>query len=72
MQDRLLKTHDRAEAAKNLLGTDLETKILEKMQFQWKTIRKAFQDLNVSKTGKISKEELNYFLQFWGMNITKE
>ena len=67
-----MKTQDRLEAAKNLLGTDLEHKILEKMQFQWKTIRKAFQDMNVSKTGKISKDEFNYFLQFWGMNITDE
>lgn len=71
-QDKTLKDHDRREAAKTLLGTDLEHKILEKMQFQWKTIRKAFQDMNVSKTGKISKDEFNYFLQFWGMNITEE
>lgn len=28
--------------------------------------------MNVSKTGKISKDEFRYFLQFWGMNITDE
>ena len=33
---------------------DIETKILEKIKFQWKTLRKAFGDLNVEKTGSIS------------------
>ena len=67
-----MKTLDRAEVSKILLGTDIENKILEKIKFQWKTIRKAFQDMNVSKTGKISAEEFKYFLQFWGMSITQE
>lgn len=67
-----MKTKDRSEVSKILLGTDLEHKILEKIQFQWKTIRKAFQDMNVSKTGKITQEEFRYYLQFWGMTITEE
>ena len=30
-------------------------------------------DLNIEKTGKISKRELKFFLNFWGMNdITEE
>lgn len=71
-QDKSEKNKDRAEVSKILLGSDIEHKILEKIKFQWKTIRKAFQDMNVSKTGKITQEEFKYFLQFWGMTITPE
>ena len=28
--------------------------------------------MNVSKTGKISKDEFKFYLQFWGINITEE
>jgi len=35
-------------------------------------MRKAFMDMNMSRTGKISPEELKYFLNFWGMKITEE
>lgn len=51
---------------------DIEDKILQKIKFQWKTLRKAFQDLNVEKTGKISRKELKYYLNFWGMEITED
>ena len=49
---------------------DLEAKILEKIKFQWKTLRKAFMDLNIEKTGKISQRELKFYLNFWGMEIS--
>jgi len=39
------------------------------MQIQWKTLRKAFMDLNIEKTGKISIKEFRFFLNFWGMDI---
>lgn len=29
-------------------------------------------DLNIEKTGKISKKEFKFFLNFWGMDITEE
>mmetsp|Transcript_27459 Transcript_27459/g.41753 ORF Transcript_27459/g.41753 Transcript_27459/m.41753 type:complete len:108 (+) Transcript_27459:1478-1801(+) len=48
----------------------MEEQILEKIKFQWKTLRKAFMDLNVSKTGAISKKELKYYLNFWGLTIS--
>lgn len=32
---------------------DLEAKVLSKIQFQWKTLRKAFTNLNFDKTGQI-------------------
>lgn len=42
------------------------------MKFQWKTLRKAFMDLNIEKTGKISKREFRFFLNFWGMDISED
>lgn len=47
---------------------DIKQKILEKIQFQWKTLRKAFIDLNIEKSGKISKREFKYYLEHWGMD----
>lgn len=32
-------------------------------------MRKAFMDLNIEKTGKISLKEFKFFLNFWGMDI---
>jgi len=69
------KESDKEAAAKALLqGTleELEYRILEKMKFQWKTLRKAFMDLNIEKTGSISKRELKFFLKFWGMDTITE
>lgn len=51
---------------------DLVKKVLTKIQFQWKTLRKAFMDLNVSKTGMIQPKELRFILNHWGMQVTDE
>lgn len=48
----------------------METRIIDKIRIQWKTLRKAFMDLNIEKTGKISKGELKYYLNFWGITIS--
>jgi hypothetical protein len=48
---------------------DMEAKILDKIKFQWKTLRKAFKDLNTEKTGKISKKEFRAILNFWCITI---
>lgn len=45
--------------------------ILEKMKIQWKTIRKAFMDLNHEKTGTISKTEFKFFLNYWGIEMSE-
>jgi hypothetical protein len=37
---------------------NLEKTIMDKFKFQWKTIRKAFIDLNKEKNGFIEEEEL--------------
>lgn len=69
-----LRDDDIAKAQKALMEGDLhqlELKILEKIQFQWKTLRKAFMDLNIEKTGKISKREFKFYLNFWGMDVSE-
>jgi len=68
------KADDKKQAKDALMQGDfqqLEYKILEKIKFQWKTLRKAFMDLNIEKTGKISKRELKFYLNFWGMDISE-
>lgn len=39
----------------------LEKTVLEKIKFQWKTLRKAFMDLNVKKSGAIEPKELWFY-----------
>ena len=50
----------------------MENRIIDKIRIQWKTLRKAFMDLNIEKTGKISTRELKYYLNFWGITISKQ
>jgi len=45
----------------------LEKTVLEKIKFQWKTLRKAFMDLNVKKSGSIEPKELWFYFQHWGL-----
>ncbi len=49
-----------------------EKKIIEKMKLQWATVGKAFKTINSQKTGKISNEELRFFINHWGMKLTDE
>jgi Ca2+-binding EF-hand superfamily protein len=35
-------------------------------------MRKAFMDLNHEKTGTISKQELKFFLKYWGLEMSDE
>jgi len=65
------KKADKTVAAKCLLTGDIEAKILDKIKIQWKTLRKAFMDLNIEKTGRISMKEFKFFLNFWGMDISE-
>ena len=36
------------------------------------TLNKEFKKINKEKTGKISKEELKFIINHWGMKITQE
>lgn len=46
---------------------NLEKTVLEKIKFQWKTLRKAFMDLNAEKSGCIEPKELKFYFQHWGL-----
>jgi hypothetical protein len=50
----------------------LEKKVLEKIKFQWKTLRKAFQDMNLEKTGTIKPHEFRYYMKHWGIEVKDE
>lgn len=46
--------------------------VLEKFSMQWKSIKKAFSDLNKGKNGAISPQEVKTYLNHWGLIITDE
>lgn len=45
---------------------------MEKIQFQWKTLRKAFMDLNSEKSGAIMPQELRFYFKHWGLNLSED
>lgn len=60
------------EVSNTLINQQLEKTIIEKIKTQWKTIRKAFIDLNKEKSGSIEAEELKFYFQHWGLYLTDE
>ena len=44
----------------------------QKIYEQWKTMRKAFMSLNWMNNGSISKEELKFYLNHWGIAVSDE
>lgn len=62
------------EATKQMMMNNktLERTVLDKIKFQWKTIKKAFSDMNKERDSAISPEELRFYLQHWGLNLTDE
>jgi hypothetical protein len=55
-----------------LVNEALEKTIIEKIKTQWKTIRKAFIDLNKEKSGFIEAAELKFYFQHWGLHLNDE
>lgn len=53
-----------------ITSIDFHKKFIEKVQFQWKTLKKAFTDLNSAKSGAIMPSELKYYLTHWGFYLT--
>ena len=45
---------------------------MEKFRLQWKSIKKAFSDLNKGKTGSINPIEIKHYLNHWGLAISEE
>ena len=46
---------------------ELQQTIINKFRYQWKTLKKAFIDLNKEKTGSIMPQELKKYLKHWGI-----
>lgn len=55
-----------------IMNSNLMKRILDKIQTQWKTLKKAFSDLNQAKSGWISKDDLKRYLVNWGLDVTPE
>jgi len=49
---------------------DIQKELICKFEFQWKTLKKAFNDLNLYRTGKISPAELKFYFDHWGLKTT--
>jgi len=56
----------------NIMNSNLMKRILDKISTQWKTLKKAFSDLNQGKNGWISDVDLKKYLVNWGFNTTEE
>ena len=55
-----------------IMNSDLMKRILDKISTQWKTLKKAFSDLNQEKMGWISEVDLKKYLKNWGFDLTDE
>ncbi len=54
------------------MNLNLEKTIIDKIKFQWKTIRKAFIDMNKAKSGAIDAEEFRFYLYHWGLKLSEQ
>jgi len=52
--------------------TKFMNSFVEKVQFQWKTLKKAFSDLNMAKSGSIVPNELRNYIKHWGYYLNDE
>jgi Ca2+-binding EF-hand superfamily protein len=48
--------------------SELEKKVMEKMKFSWKRVRTAFAQINISKTGFITRDDLQLFFAPWQLS----
>lgn len=76
-EDNLIKQtksngDSREKVMKNIMNSNLMKRILDKISTQWKTLKKAFSDLNQGKNGWISEIDLKKYLTNWGFNTTEE
>ena len=50
----------------------MKSRFIEKLRSQYKTLSRAFTDMNKSKTGSISYEEFTDLLKAWGFDANEE
>lgn len=76
-EDNLVKQSKSSGESKKIvsdkiMNSDLMKRILDKISTQWKTLKKAFSDLNQGKNGWISEKDLKKYLVNWGLDITED
>jgi len=59
-------------ACKQAYNENLIEKIISKIFQQWKTMRKAFMEMDVGKHGCIIPEDLKFYLTHWGVAANQE
>ena len=64
-KSKVLKSQKKVQ--EDLTANNFNNQFISKVQHQWKTLKKAFSDLNVNKQGMIEKPELEYYLMHWGL-----
>ncbi|CDW74423.1 ef-hand calcium-binding domain-containing protein 6 [Stylonychia lemnae] len=63
---------EKLKTKSGILSLDVEKTVIDKIRFQWKTLKKAFIDLNKEKTGSIMPMELKNYLKHWGIYLNEE
>ena len=51
---------------------EIQEALAKKIEFQWKTLKNAFNTMNLGKSGKIQKWEMKYFINHWGFKMSPE
>lgn len=69
--EKIMKNND-IIMKEQLEQMNIENTVIEKIKFQWKTLKKAFIDLNQEKTGAIKPAELKIYLHHWGLYMNDE
>lgn len=71
-----LNAENKRLAAQSLTINDTKDQLIRrisnKMCLQWKTVNKAFSDINKDESKAIEKDELAYYLKFWGYQFTDD
>jgi hypothetical protein len=57
-----------------LTSIDLKEQVISKIRTQWKSIRKAFSDMNkdITASGFISHHELKFYFDHWGLKMDEK
>lgn len=67
-QQRFSKEDTAVLIASNLGNNEeLTRKVMDKMKYTWKKIRKAFMNLNLDKSGAITKADLALYFSSWSL-----
>ena len=60
------------DLCKQAFNERLVEQIVNKIYYQWKTMRKAFMALDRSREGAIVPADLHFYLKHWGVAATED